>query len=179
MPMPLRDKTVAVLRTFIENTQDEPAKLRAALDLIEIGEASLDDVVKKALNAVSAGDMRNLGPYYIEPALKHLANTDSAWMSEWVAVQVGENVLYPDEYWMRFATDIPKDLADKYLNRLERRISEESTLAAWSPLSQPARTPQLLRASSPRFGTSGARSKRNPKPPTPLNTRSCGSSTSS
>ena len=119
IPAPLRDKTLTALRKFIDQAQDEPAKLRAALDLMELGEAGLDDVVKKTLTAVTAGDMRNLGPYYIEPALKHLAKTDPAWISEWVAVQVGENVLYPHEYWMRFATEKPQALVDKYLKRLE------------------------------------------------------------
>src|SRR5204862_5995280 len=119
MPAPLRDKTLTALRKFIDQAQDEPAKLRAALDLMELGEAGLDDVVKKTLTALTAGDMRNLGPYYIEPALKRLAKTDPAWTSEWVAVQVGENVLDPHEYWMRFATDIPQALVEKYLKRLE------------------------------------------------------------
>jgi hypothetical protein len=119
IPMPLRDKTVAALRKFIDNTQDEPAKLRTALTLIEIGGAGLDEVVKKTLIAVTAGDMRNLGPYYIEPALKHLAKTDPTWTSEWVAFHVGENVLYPHDYWMRFATDIPEALVEKYLKRFE------------------------------------------------------------
>ena len=47
------------------------------------------------------------------------ARNDSAWVREWVAVQVGENVLYPHEYWMRFATEIPQALVEKHLKRLE------------------------------------------------------------
>jgi hypothetical protein len=119
LPGPLRDKTVVALRDFIDQTQDQPAKLRTVLDLIEMGEAGLDDVLKEALTPVTAGDMRNLGPYYIEPALKHLAKTDPAWMSEWVAIQVGENALYPNEYWLRFASAIPDPLVEKFLERLE------------------------------------------------------------
>jgi hypothetical protein len=118
MPAALKDKTVAALRTFIENTADEPARLRTALDLIEQGEAGLDGVVKGALAALPGGDMTNLDSHYILPAVEHLRKTDPAWVSEWVAVQVAEGVLYHSEHWMTFATAIPDGLVEEYLRRL-------------------------------------------------------------
>jgi hypothetical protein len=65
MPAALRDKTVAALWKFIDTTEDQPARLRTALDLIGLGEAGLDDVVKHALAALPRGDMRNLESHYI------------------------------------------------------------------------------------------------------------------
>src|SRR5690606_18337797 len=95
------------------------ARLRTALDLIDFGETGMDGVIKDALAALSGGEMRNLGPHYIQPALEHLRKTDPAWASEWVAVQIAEGVLYEHEYWLPFATAIPDGLVEKYLQRLE------------------------------------------------------------
>ena len=47
------------------------------------------------------------------------ATTDPAWASKWVAIQICEGVLYGHEYWLPFATAIPDDLVEKYLQRLE------------------------------------------------------------
>ena len=119
MPTALRSKTVAAMRKFIETSKDHPARLRTALNLVKFGETGLDGVIKDAIEALPSGDMWNLGPHYIQPALKHLRNTDPAWASEWVAIQISEGVLYADEYLLPFVTAIPDDLVEKYLHRLE------------------------------------------------------------
>lgn len=119
LPAALRPNTIAAMRNFIETTTDHPARLRTALNLIDLGETGLDGVVKDAMAALSGGDMRNLGSHYIQPALEYLRRTDPAWTSEWVAVQIAEGVLYEHEYWLPFATDIPDGLVEKYLKRLE------------------------------------------------------------
>lgn len=119
LPAALRPKTIAAMRSFIETTTDHPARLRTALNLIDLGETGLDGVIKDAMTALSGGDMRNLGSHYIQPALEHLRKTDPAWMSEWVATQVAESVLYEHEYWLPFATAIPDGLIEKYLQRIE------------------------------------------------------------
>lgn len=119
MPAALRPKTVAAMRKFIESNTDYPARLRTALDLIELGETCLDGIVKDAMTALTGGDMRNLGSHYIQPALEYLLKADSAWASEWVAIHVAEGDLYGHEYWLPFATAIPDGLVEKYLQRLE------------------------------------------------------------
>lgn len=119
LPAALRPKTIAAMRNFIETTTDRPARLRTALNLIELGETGLDGVVKDAMSALSGGDMRNLGSHYIQPALEYLRRIDPAWASEWVATQVAEGVLYEHEYWLPFATAIPDGLIEKYLQRIE------------------------------------------------------------
>ena len=120
IPEALRAKAVAALKNFIERTQDEPARLRAALDLIELGETALDNVLKDALGKLPNGDMRNLGPFYIEPALAHLRKTDPVWVCEWVAVLIAENILYPQDYWIKYATALPDAVVKRsYLQRLE------------------------------------------------------------
>ena len=119
MPTALRSKTVAAMRKFIETSTDRPARLRTALDLVEFGETGLDGVIKDAMEALPGGNIRNLGRHYIQSVLKHLRNTDPAWASRWVAIQISEGVLYDHEYWLPFATAIPDDLVEKYLHRLE------------------------------------------------------------
>lgn len=121
MPAALRPKTVAGMRKFVDSTANHPARLRTALDLIDLGEttADLDCVIKDALAALSGSGMRNLGTHYIRPALEHLRKTDLAWVSEWVTAQVAPGFLNGDEYWLRFATSIPTDVIEKYLQRLE------------------------------------------------------------
>ena len=119
MPAALRPKTLVALRKFIDSTRDHPARLRTALDLIELGETGLDGVVKDAMTALPGGDMRNLDSHYIQPALEYLGKTDPAWVSEWVATQVAEGVLYGHEHWLLLATAISDGLVEKYLQRLE------------------------------------------------------------
>lgn len=119
MPAALRPKTITAMRAFIESTTDHPARLRTALDLVELGETGLDGVVKDAMAALPGGDMRNLDSHYIQPALEYLRKTDPVWTSEWVATQVAEGALYGHEHWLPFATAIPDGLIEKYLQRLE------------------------------------------------------------
>lgn len=119
MPAALRPKTIAAMRAFIESTTDHPARLRTALDLVELGETGLDGIIKDAMAALPSGDMRNLDSHYIQPALEYLRKTDPVWTSEWVATQVAEGVLYGHEHWLPFATTIPDGLIEKYLQRLE------------------------------------------------------------
>lgn len=119
MPAALRPKTIEAMRKFIESTTDHPARLRTALDLIDFGETGMDCAIKDSLAALSGGEMRNLGPHYIQTALEHLRKTDPAWVSEWVAAQIAEGVLYEHEYWLPFTTVIPNSLVEKYLQRLE------------------------------------------------------------
>lgn len=119
MPAALRPKTIAAMRKIIKSTTDHPARLRTALDLIELGETGLDGVVKDAMAALPSGDMRNLGSHYIQPALEYLRKTDPVCASEWVATRVAEGVLHEHEYWLPFATAIPDHLVEKYLQRLE------------------------------------------------------------
>ena len=119
MPTALRSKTVAAMRRFIETSTDHPARLRTALDLVEFGEAGLDGVIKDVMAALPGGDIRNLGPHYIRPTLELLRNTDPVWTSKWVAIQISEGALYEHEYWLPFATAIPDDLVEKFLQRLE------------------------------------------------------------
>ncbi|XEG73696.1 hypothetical protein QA447_05550 [Pseudomonas sp. abacavir_1] len=118
MPVALRPKTIAAMRKFVTSTQDHPARLRTALDLNDFGESGIDETIKDALLALS-GDMRNLGPHYIKPALEHLRKTDPTWVSEWVAIKIAEGALFEHEYWLQFATVIPDSLVEKCLQRLE------------------------------------------------------------
>ena len=119
MPAALRPKAIAAMRKFIKSTTNYPARLRTALDLIELGEPGQDNVIKDTLAVLSGDDVRNLRSHNIQPALEYLRKTDPAWASEWVAIQVAEGVLYEHDYWLRFATAIPDDLVEKYLQRLE------------------------------------------------------------
>ncbi|MDZ7660911.1 hypothetical protein [Thiohalophilus sp.] len=119
LPAVLRPKAIAAMHNFIETTTDHTARLRTALNLIELGETGLDRVVKDAMAALSGGDMHNLGSHYIQPALEYLHRIDSAWTSEWVAAQVAEGILYEHEYWLSFAAAIPDVLIEKYLHRIE------------------------------------------------------------
>lgn len=119
MPPALRPKTVAAMRKSIESTTDHPARLRTALDLIELGETGLDDVVKDAMAVLPNGGMSSLGWHYIQLAFEYLRKTDPGWASEWVAIKIAEGVLYDHEYWLPFATIIPDHLVEKYLHRIE------------------------------------------------------------
>lgn len=119
IPAALRPKIVTAMRKFIANTTDHQERLRTALDLIKHGETGLDDVVKNTMMALPSGGIRKLRPYCIQPALEHLYKTDPAWASDWVVNQIAEDVLYGSEYWLPFATAIPDDLVQKYLQLIE------------------------------------------------------------
>ncbi|HFE43886.1 MAG TPA: hypothetical protein ENJ18_00115 [Nannocystis exedens] len=119
IPAALRPEAIAAMRKFIESTDDHPARLRTALDLIELGETGLDGVVKDTMVVLSGNGKRNRDPYYIQPALEYLRKIDPTWVSEWVATQVAEGMLYGHEHWLPFATAIPDGLVERYLQRLE------------------------------------------------------------
>jgi hypothetical protein len=119
LPTALRPKAVAAMRKFIESTTDHSARLKSALVLTDFGETGVDGIIKEVLVALSGGDMRNVGPLYVQQALETLRKADPAWVSEWVTVQIAEGVLHEHEYWLPFVTVIPFSLIEKYLQRLE------------------------------------------------------------
>ena len=124
MPPALRSKTVAAMRRVGEISADHAAHLRTALDLVKLGEPGLD-VLKNAIAGLSGGDIRNLSPYNIQPALEHLRNTDPAWASEWVTVQISEGILRDYDYWLPFSPAIRDDLIEQNLARLETAKIED------------------------------------------------------
>ena len=128
MPPTLRRKTIAAMRKFIESTTDHLARLGTALHLIQLGEPGLDGVVKDAMAALRGGDMRNLDSHFIRPALAYLQDTDPAWISEWLAIQIAEDLLYGHEEWLPFATVIPDNIVETYLHRLETEDLKNSRL---------------------------------------------------
>lgn len=134
MPMALKPKTVAATRKFIETTTDHVARLRATVDLIELGEAGLDGVVRGAMAVLPKDSLRNLGSYCIKPALEYLRKANPSWASEWVITQVAEGTLYEHESWLSFVTAVPDGLDEKCLQRLEaesyRNMNLEGMAAA-------------------------------------------------
>lgn len=119
MPTALKPKTIAMMRKFIDTTDDHPARLRTALALIRLGETGLDGVVKDVMSVLSKDDLRNLFSHFIQPALEYLRETDPSWASEWVAIKIAEGAPYGHEYWLPFATAVPDGLVEKFLLRLE------------------------------------------------------------
>lgn len=119
MPAAFKANTVVAMWKFMESTTDHFARLRTALGLIRLGETNLEAPVKSAIVSMSRGDVQKQGVYEIQPALEHLRNTDPAWVSEWVAIQMAEGGLHEHEDWLPFVTASSDGLAEKYLQRLE------------------------------------------------------------
>ena len=119
LPSAFRSQSIASLRETFKTSRDQTARLRTALRLVALGETDLDDVIKEAMAALSSHELRDSRWILIQPALKHLRNTDPAWASEWVARQIAEGVLYGHERWMPFATTIPDHVVEECLKRLE------------------------------------------------------------
>lgn len=119
MPAALGPKTVTAMRKFAAGTTDHLARLRTALNLIDLGETGLDGIVKDAMEALPSGDTRSLGSHYIQQALEYLRKIDPGWAGKWVAIQFAEGNLHPGEHWLPFATVIPDGLVEKFLQRLE------------------------------------------------------------
>ena len=126
MPPAIRPKAITAMRKFIESTTDNRARLRTALNLIELGETGLESVLKGAMAALPDGDRRELGPDYILPALEHLKKIDPVWTSNWVVTKFAEGAGYSHEEWLPFATVIPDDLVERHLHRLESEVLNNS-----------------------------------------------------
>ena len=121
MPPVLRPRTIAAMRKFVETTPNHSARLRTGLDLIGLGETGLEDVVKNAMAALPDSDEQKLELHFIRPALEFLHAIDPAWTGRWVTTRIAEGVRYGYEEWLPFATVIPDDLVETYLNRLETK----------------------------------------------------------
>ncbi len=118
LPASLKPRTIAALRQFVVDTPDPVARIRVALELIALGETDLDAVLKDALAALAPDALRS-ADYHVRQVLEHLRRSDGPWISEWVANQVAEGVLYAPEYWMQFATAIPRHVVERCRDRLE------------------------------------------------------------
>ena len=119
MPRALRPRVIVAMRNFVDSTSDNAARLRTALNLIESGENGLDDVVKDTMAELAGGDLRDLFSHCIRPALEYMRDRDPAWTSEWVVYQIAQGVPYGENEWLPFATVIPEELIETYVDRLE------------------------------------------------------------
>lgn len=128
MPTALRTRTIAAMRNFIARTTDHSARLRTALDLIDLGEAGLDAVLKDTMAALTSSDMRGLDSHFIRPAVNYLSRVAPAWVNEWVTRRVAEGALSEHDYWLKFVTYIPDSLAESSLLRLEAENLECTNL---------------------------------------------------
>ena len=119
LPAALLPQAVAALRKVVEGDGDWAVRLRAALDLIRLGDQRLAEVVKEGLTALSATDMRDLAGHPIRPALEYLRDVDSDWSSRWVVARMVEGRLpYGHEHWLPFATVVPDDVVEMIVERL-------------------------------------------------------------
>ena len=124
LPPAFRPRVIVAMWNVIESTTDPSARLRTALKLIKLGESGLDRVVQDSLVALPRDTIRTLDSYFLRPAVEHLHATHPAWTSEWVVSQIAERTLYQHEEWLQFATDVPEELVETYLRRLETKPIE-------------------------------------------------------
>ena len=85
VPPALKPRAIAAMRGFVETTTDHHARLRIALDLIELGETGLHGVVKDAMEELPGEDRHKLDLYFLRPALEflHEADPSSGQASGW------------------------------------------------------------------------------------------------
>ena len=126
VPPALRPRAITAMRRFVETTADHRARLRTALNLIELGETGLVGIVKDAMAELPGRDKHKLDLHSMRPALEILREADPAWTSEWVTTRIAEGVVYGHEEWLPFATVIPEDLVEAYLHRLETEDLERT-----------------------------------------------------
>lgn len=121
MPSVFRTRIIAAIRKVVDTTEDNYARLRNLLYLIELAETVEDGVVKNVLSAIKRENLRDLEFNYIKPALELLHQTDPVWVGEWVAMQMAEGALYERELWFSFLTDLPEEVSEKYIQLLETK----------------------------------------------------------
>ena len=119
LPPALRLRGIAAMRRLVESNAAHSVRLRTALDLIKLGNSGLDDIVKDTLAAMAGSDMRDQFAYCIRPALQYMSDREPTWISKWVVAQIGQGVPYGENEWLPFATVIPEDLVEAYLDRLQ------------------------------------------------------------
>ena len=134
LPAALLPEAVAALRKAVDGDIEWTVRLRAALDLIGLGEKRLAGMVKDGLTALASRDMRELAWPLIRPALEYLQGVDPDWASGWVIARVVEGGLpYGHEEWLRFATVASDEVVETLLRRLETgdsaRIPYEGMIA--------------------------------------------------
>jgi hypothetical protein len=118
LPVGLRPRVVAAIHRVLDTAGDPWDRLRAVSGLIELGEPALDERLKRALDDIPTDEVQKHGHYLIRPTLERLRQRDPGWVSEWVASRIVDGGLWP-EHWIGFVTDVPGELAEKALQRLE------------------------------------------------------------
>ena len=118
LPTAVRPRMVAVLQELLDTAGDPWERLRAGMELIEMGEPDLDARLKKALDDMPTEEVEKHGHHLVRPALDLLRQRDSGWVSKWSAVRIAEGVLWPD-HWIALVTSVPDELSEIILQRLE------------------------------------------------------------
>ena len=134
LPAALVPAAVSALREVAAGEGDWGVRLRAALDLIGLGEQGLAGTVKDGLTALAGQDMRDLAWPLIRPALAYLQGLDPDWVGDWVVARIVEGELpYGHEEWLRFATVVADGAVEAIVHRLgtgdSARIPYEGMIA--------------------------------------------------
>lgn len=119
LPAGLRPKVTAAIWSSLEHVIDPAARLRAAIALVELGEANVAVVIRDTVESLSGDEVRNLSSNILPSALDFMRPIDPAWTSGWMASQVAEGNCYDPEGWISYVTTIPQGLIERCLQRIE------------------------------------------------------------
>ena len=117
VPDVMKPRTLAAVRKHFEDNSEASERIRALLQMAELGDVSIADRLKEELNKMRGEDM-DCGEHALREAIEIVRRSDAAFVSRWIAERVADGVLWPDP-WMSFVQTIPDDLAELCLHRLE------------------------------------------------------------
>ena len=117
VPDVMKPRTLAAVRKHFEDNSEASERIRALVQMAELGDVSIADRLKEELNKMRGEDM-DCGEHALRKAIEIVRRSNAAFVSRWIAECVADGVLWPDP-WMSFVQTIPDDLVELCLHRLE------------------------------------------------------------
>lgn len=104
------------LTAYLASLTESPARLRLLLTLHGLSETSVVNQMKAELERIEVSAVES-ADQLLESVLETIRQTDSGWVSEWVAIRIARGELWR-ERWLGYVAQVPKEIAEEAFKQL-------------------------------------------------------------
>jgi len=120
IPISVRPRALTTYEILYRESTDPVTRLRSLLNAAALDQLKGVTQLKAELSNFPSHKIQELADFVIKPALHVIRHDDPEWVSNWVATQIANGAVWPDN-WIMFVSGVAKGLKETLLEKIERK----------------------------------------------------------
>lgn len=117
VPPSVNARALTVYKALLTMTTDPPKRIRLLLAAAEVGELGVSERIKEELARWPPEQQENSNFLLLKSAVDRVRQTDTQWVSHWVAEQIVKGFLRAD-YWKQLLVSVPESMVLSLLDQV-------------------------------------------------------------